>query len=62
MGQDSEDFYDDLLLTSSTTNENILFEGLNHQNEAIRYWAGQGIYNLDKNLKVHYQSFTPKAQ
>ena len=46
-----EDFYDDLLLTSSTTNENILFKGLNHQNEAIRYWAGQGIYNLDKNLK-----------
>ena len=46
-----EDFYDDLLLTSSTTNENILFKGLNHQNEAIRYWAGQGIYNLDKKIK-----------
>ena len=43
-----EDFYDDLLLISSTANENILFKGLNHYNEAVRYWAGQGIYNLTK--------------
>ena len=46
-----EDFYDDLLLISSTANENILFKGLNHYNEAVRYWAGQGLYNLDKNIK-----------
>jgi len=46
-----EDFYDELLLISSTANENILFKGLNHPNEAIRYWAGQGLYNLDKKIK-----------
>ena len=46
-----EDFYDELLLISSTANENILFKGLNHYNEAVRYWAGQGLYNLDKNIK-----------
>ena len=46
-----EDFYDELLLISSTADENILFKGLNHYNEAVRYWAGQGLYNLDKNIK-----------
>ena len=46
-----EDFYDELLFISSTSNENILFRGLNHPNEAVRYWAGQGLYNLDKNIK-----------
>ena len=46
-----EDFYDELLLISSTANENILFKGLNHPNEAVRYWAGQGLYNLDKKIK-----------
>ena len=51
MGQGQEDFYDELLLISSTSNENILFKGLNHPNEAVRYWAGQGLYNLDKNIK-----------
>ena len=45
-----EDFYDELLLISSTSNENILFRGLNHPNEAVRYWAGQGFYNLDKKI------------
>ena len=46
-----EDFYDELLLISSTANENILFKALNHPNAAVRYWAGQGLYNLDKNIK-----------
>ena len=46
-----EDFYDELLVISSTANENLLFEGLNHTNEALRYWAGQGLYNLDKKIK-----------
>ena len=46
-----EDFYDELLLISSTVDENILFKGLNHYNEAVRYWAGQGLYNLDKKIK-----------
>ncbi|MDG1027431.1 MAG: sulfatase [Flavobacteriaceae bacterium] len=46
-----EDFYDYLLLMSSTADENILFEGLNHPNEAVRYCAGQGLYNLDKKIK-----------
>ena len=36
---------------SSTKNEDILFEGLNHSNEAVRYWAGQGLYNLNKIKK-----------
>ena len=48
-----EDFYDDLLLMSSTANENILFEGLNHDNEAVRYWAGQGLYNLDEKIGIN---------
>ena len=51
MVRTQEDFYDELLLISSTANENILFKGLNHYNEAVRYWAGQGLYNLDKNIK-----------
>ena len=46
-----EDFYDELLLISSTVDENILFKGLNHYNEAVRYWAAQGLYNLDKKIK-----------
>ena len=46
-----EDFYDDLLLMSSTADENTLFDGLIHPNEAVRYWAGQGLYNLDKKIK-----------
>lgn len=46
-----EDFYDELLLMSSTNDEQALFSGLNHPNEAVRYWAGQGLYNLDKKIK-----------
>jgi uncharacterized sulfatase len=46
-----EYFYDDLLLMSSTADEKTLFDGLTHPNEAVRYWAGQGIYNLDKKIK-----------
>ena len=46
-----KDFYDELLLMSSTANEKILSEGLSHPNEAVRYWAGQGLYNLDKKIK-----------
>ena len=46
-----DDFYDELLLMSSTANENVLFKGLDHPNEAIRYWAGQGFYNLDKKIR-----------
>lgn len=46
-----EDFYDELLLMSSTKDEQTLFNGLNHPNEAVRYWAGQGLYNLDKKIK-----------
>ena len=57
-----EDFYDELLLISSTANENILFKGLNHYNEAVRYWAGQGLYNLDKKIKRLLSNFKPKTQ
>lgn len=46
-----EDFYDTLLVMSSSQDEEVLFEGLNHPNEAVRYWAGQGFYNLDKKIK-----------
>ncbi|MDA9597219.1 sulfatase [Flavobacteriaceae bacterium] len=46
-----EDFYDKLLLISSTSNEDILFKGLNHENEAVRYWAGQGFYNLEQKIR-----------
>ena len=46
-----EDFYDELLLMSSTSDENTLLEGLNHPNEAVRYWAGQGFYNLEKKIR-----------
>lgn len=46
-----ENFYDKLLLMSSTVDEDILFEGLNHKNEAVRYWAGQGFYNFDKKIR-----------
>ena len=46
-----ENFYDDLLQMSSTINEDILFEGLNHSNETVRYWAGQGLNNLNKKIK-----------
>ena len=48
----NENFYDELLVMSSSENEKILFEGLDHPNEAIRYWAGQGIYNLNKKIKT----------
>lgn len=46
-----EFFYDELLLMSSTQDEKILFDGLTHPNEAVRYWAGQGLYNLDLPLE-----------
>ena len=46
-----EDFYNALLLMSSSKDEAVLFDGLNHPNEAVRYWAGQGFYNLDKEIK-----------
>lgn len=46
-----ENFYDELLMMSSTEDENILYSGLNHDNEAVRYWAGQGLYNLKTKVK-----------
>ena len=49
--RNQEDFYDELLLMSSTKIEEKLFEGLNHPNEAVRYWAAQGLYNLDEKIK-----------
>ena len=55
-----EDFYDELLLISSTANENILFKGLNHYNEAVRYWAGQGFTIWIKNKKGYYQLLNQK--
>ena len=48
--RDQKDFYDELLLMSSTENEKVLLDGLNHANEAVRYWAGQGFYNLNKRI------------
>ncbi len=49
--RNQEDFYDELLVMSSSDDENILFEGLSHPNEVVRYWAGQGIFNLDKKIR-----------
>ncbi|MDA0936130.1 MAG: sulfatase-like hydrolase/transferase [Bacteroidetes bacterium] len=44
------DFYEILIQMSSSENEDFLYEGLNHPNEAVRYWAGQGLYNLDQEI------------
>jgi len=44
------DFYEILIQMSSSEDEDFLYEGLNHPNEAVRYWAGQGLYNLDQEI------------
>ena len=44
------DFYEILIQMSSSEDEDFLYKGLNHPNEAVRYWAGQGLYNLDQEI------------
>ena len=39
-------FYNDLLVMSSSSEEKVLFDGLNNPNEAVRYWAAIGLYNI----------------
>ena len=56
-----EDFYDELLLISSTSNENILFKGLNHQMKRFVIGQDRAFKSGQKFKKGHYQSFTPKS-
>ena len=49
--RENSDFYNDMLAISSTDEETMLYDGLNHRNEAVRYWAALGIYNLDQELQ-----------
>ena len=44
--REDSSFYNDLMLTSSSNNEKFLQNGLNHPNEAIRYQAAIGLYNM----------------
>jgi len=44
------DFYEILIQMSSSEDEDFLYKGLSHPNEAVRYWAGQGLYNLDQEI------------
>ena len=43
------DYYKELLLMSSTKDDKELIKGLAHKNEAVRYWAANGISNLNFN-------------
>ena len=44
--REDSSFYNDLMLTSSSNNEKFLQICLKHPNEAIRYQAAIGLYNL----------------
>jgi uncharacterized sulfatase len=43
-------FYNDLLIISSSNEEKVLLEGLNNPNEAVRYRAAIGLYNMDQKI------------
>jgi hypothetical protein len=43
-------FYSDLLIISSSNDEKVLLEGLNNSNEAVRYRAAIGLYNMDRKI------------
>tara|TARA_A100001011_G_scaffold248733_1_gene257083 strand:+ start:5570 stop:7465 length:1896 start_codon:yes stop_codon:yes gene_type:complete len=43
-------FYNDLLVMSSSNEEKVLLDGLNNPNEAVRYRAAIGIYNIDGKI------------
>ena len=43
-------FYNDLLIISSSNEEKVLLEGLNNPNEAVRYRAAIGLYNMDRKI------------
>ena len=43
-------FYNDLMIISSSNEEKVLLEGLNNPNEAVRYRAAIGLYNMDRKI------------
>ena len=43
-------FYNDLLVMSSSDEEKVLLNGLNNPNEAVRYRAAIGLYNMDQKI------------
>ena len=43
-------FYNDLLVISSSDKEKVLLNGLNNTNEAVRYRAAIGLYNMDQKI------------
>jgi uncharacterized sulfatase len=43
-------FYNDLLVMSSSDEEKVLLNGLNNPNEAVRYRAAIGLYNMDRKI------------
>jgi arylsulfatase A-like enzyme len=43
-------FYEDLQIMSSSKDQRVLISGLDHQSEAVRFWAAQSLGNIKEKL------------
>ena len=49
-------FYEDLQIMSSSKDQRVLISGLDHQSEAVRFWAAQSLGNIKEKISKNLLS------